>query len=114
MHFVIYLLLSYLYLREMSSRIRVVSVAFLGLITQTVGIMIVFPDTVEMEPLLVWTGACLAMNLIAFVEIIFVHNLYISREIKRKKKTHEEIKLPTSASCERTPTLGNGHSSKVF
>ena len=107
-------------LREVSSRVRVVSVAFVALVTQTVGIMIVFPDTVEMEPLLVWTGVCIAMNLIAFIEFIFVHNMYIAREIKRNKKSHEKIQLPTSASYISRPTLTyeysleNGHTDKVF
>jgi hypothetical protein len=46
---------------------------FVAMVTQMVGVMIVFPDTVQLEPLLIWNGFCLGMNLLAFVEFIVVH-----------------------------------------
>lgn len=74
-------------LREVSARVRVVSIALTTMITQMVGIMIVFPDTVQMEPLMVWNAVCLLFMLLAFIEYIVVHNMYISLVTKRKKES---------------------------
>ncbi|XP_052104112.1 glutamate-gated chloride channel-like [Mytilus californianus] len=71
----------FIHLNEVSARVRVVSIGFTAMITQMVGVMIVFPDTVQLEPLLVWNTFCLCMNLIAFIEFIVVHNMYITREL---------------------------------
>lgn len=81
-------------LREVSARVRVVSVAFVAMVTQMVGIMIVFPDTVQLEPLLVWNGFCLIMNIVAFVEFIVVHNMFINRQIRKKLDMEIIVKEP--------------------
>lgn len=99
-------------LREVSSRVRVVSMAFVTIVTQMVGIMIVFPDTVQMEPLLVWNGVCLLMNLLAFVEYIVVHNMYISRVIKNKQNQELIISSPITDSS--TSVIPNGHAKVMY
>lgn len=81
----------FIHLNEVSARVRVVSIGFTAMIAQMVGEMIVFPDTVQLEPLLAWNVFCLCMNLLAFIEFIVVHNMYITRELW--KKQNKEIKV---------------------
>lgn len=84
-------------LKEVSGRIRIVSVAFLATVTQMTAVMIVFPDTVQLEPLLIWNGFCLFMNLLAFIEYILVHNMYVSHELK--KKQNQELVVADPKVC---------------
>jgi hypothetical protein len=59
--------------------------------------MIVFPDTVQLEPLLIWNGFCLGMNLLAFVEFIVVHNMYMANELKKKQTQELDVEAPPSS-----------------
>ena len=87
----------WIHVKEVSGRVRVVSMTFVAMVTQMVGVMVVFPDTVQVEPLLIWNGFCLGMNLLAFVEFIVVHNMYIASELKKKQSQKLDVEAPPSS-----------------
>ncbi|CAG2251479.1 unnamed protein product [Mytilus edulis] len=101
----------FIHLNEVSARVRVVSIGFTAMITQMVGVMIVFPDTVQLQPLLVWNIFCLCMNLLAFIEFIVVHNMYITRE--RWKKQNKEIKVSRPRMTQIQPVNDDTEDSKA-
>lgn len=83
--------------KEVSARIRIVSVAFTLTVTQMVGVMIVFPDIVELEPLVVWNAFCLGMNILAFIEFLVVHNMYMNIQLKKAQSQELTVTPPSSS-----------------
>ncbi|CAC5420545.1 unnamed protein product [Mytilus coruscus] len=73
------------------------SISFTLTVTQMVGVMIVFPDIVELEPLVVWNAFCLGMNILAFIEFLVVHNMDINLQVKKAQSQELTLTPPSSS-----------------